>query len=295
MRYDPLQRVYLVYSGGGGKQSSTSTQINYSPEEAARRTQVMDEAQRIYSQQGPGQAPVPASADTLAAQEMARSYATGPATQAAQLGAQSLQFGMSDVLNPQTNPYYQAHQAAAIRPVTEAYSGAGGVQSQIRSHFGEGPGVGTREAIAQGIAGRNYLTTVGDVTARMGSEAYGQGLDTFGKTLALAPQTQAMGMTPASTISAIGQQTEAYAENERQWELNAPWMNLNNYANVVFGGASPGSTTTSSGAGITSTQRAGMALSGAAMGMAAGAQYGAVGGPYGAAIGAGVGLLMSYM
>jgi hypothetical protein len=302
MKWDPLQRLFLVYRGGDDKQS-TQTNVMYSPEEAARRAKVMAEAERVFGMtagttpQYPGPAPTPASADTLAAQERLRAFSTGTGQQLAQDTTKATQFGLSDVLYPETNKALQATQAAAIRPVTEAYQAPGGVLSNIRSQFmtNAPSGQSSREAIASGIAGRSYLNTIGDISTNIAFGGYQKGLDTFGRSLALAPQTYALGGQPAVTQGAVGQQQEQYAQQGEQFQadtrsfaLNAPWMNLQNYANIVHGGSSAGSQTTSSGGGTTNVQRAGMALSGAALGFQ-------MGGPYGAAAGAGIGLLLGML
>jgi len=39
------------------------------------------------------------------------------------------------------------------------------------------------------------------------------------------------------------QQLEDYLSNSRMWEYNAPWLPLQNYANIVFGNATPTTTT----------------------------------------------------
>lgn len=291
MRWDVLQGRFLVYPGGssgGGGQSTTNVTQMYSPEEAARRAKVMAEAERAYANAPVVGGPAGASADTLAAQDRMRAFSTGAGQQIANQAGGALKFGLGDVLYPESNPALRATQEAAVRPITEAYTGPGGALQQVRDHFGQGPGAGSREAIALGLTNRSYLNTVGDVSSRIASEGYNRGLDTFSKSLATAPSVYGLGMQPAATQDLVGQQTEGYQEAQRQWQLNQPWMNLQNYANVVFGGASPGTQTTSQGPGMSNVQRGGMALSGAAMGAM-------VGGPVGGAIGAGAGLLLSYL
>lgn len=295
--YSPTQMGGIFgMSGGKGGGSTTNTTINYSPEEAARRALVMSEAERIYGQQAgsaAAHAPAGASPDTLAAQERMRSFATGSGQQMATAAGNAMQFGLGDVLYPETNPALKSTLDTATRTIGEAYTSPAGPYAQIRQNFGSQEGRGSREAIALGLAGRSYLNTVGDVTGKITSDAYNKGLDTFSKTLAVAPQTYALGQQPALTQDAVGQQVEGYQEQQRQWELNAPWSELQNYANIVFGGSSAGTTTNSQGPGTSNVQRAGMAMAGASMGYMA-AQGTAIGGPYGAAIGAGIGLLMSY-
>ena len=284
MRWDPIQGRFLVYPGGGsGGGSSTTVNQLYSPEEAARRQKVMDEAQRIYGTAGAVPPPTGATADTLEAQNRLRSFSTGTGQQIADQTAGALKFGLGDVLNPNSNPALQQTLNTATRQVTDSYLNPGGALSQIRSHFGQGPGAGTREAIAVGLANQGYLNTIGDVSGRITSDAYNKGLDTFSRTLAFAPQAYNLASAPAMTQDAVGQQIEGYAEQNRLHDINAPWSNLQNYANIVFGGANPSTQTTATGPGTTNVQRAGMALAGASLGYQ-------VGGAPGALLGAAFGL-----
>jgi hypothetical protein len=245
-----------IYCNSGG--SSTSTQQNYSPEEAARRTQVMDEATRIYNATAgaaqnspyPGTQPVPFSPDSITAQNYSRDYALGPAVQQAANMNNAVQFGLYDVLFPQTNPALQSSIDAAIRPITQSYTDTGGVMSQIRdSAQGAGQFGSSRQGVAEGIAAGRYANAIGDTSSKMANENYQKGLDTFSRTLAFAPQALQSGLMPANILSGIGaqneqqaQQIQDYLANARMWDYNAPWTPLQNYANIVFGGANPTST-----------------------------------------------------
>lgn len=214
----------------GGSQSTTSTNINYSPEEAARRSQVMDEATRVYNQTAgtissagyPGPVPVGASADTTAAQQMTRNTAaqgaqgvagaTGFQNQAnTQLGAtqyavgadnawnsgingltaQAVQYGLNGAMDVQNNPYLQQAMQAAITPITQSYVDPGGVMSGIRTNAANaGQYGGSRQGIAEGVAAGRYAQAIGDATAKIGSDAYAKGQDIYSKTLGLLPQWQ---------------------------------------------------------------------------------------------------------
>lgn len=282
--------------GGGGQTSSTTVQQNYSPEEAARRTQVMDEAARIYGLNAdsmanagyPGAAPVPASEATQQAQQMMSSAATGNMTNLANLTSYGTMLGIN-APNVQNNPYLSAAMEAAIRPITAQFNDAGGVLSNIRNAaVGAGQYGGTRQGIAEGLAGQGYLNAIGDVTAKMGSEAYGQGLEALTRTLGVAPGIMGLQREPAAALSAVGAQQEDLAGQQaqfeadrRMWQLNAPWMPLQNYANLVYGGANPGTVTNSTvptSGGMSRTQ-----------GALAGAAAGAMMTPYAPYIGAVIG------
>lgn len=311
MRFDKIAGRFLTYEfgGGGGGAPSTNVTQNYSPEEAAARAKVQSEAARIYGLTSgtisnapyPGARPVGFSRDTKQAQDMLRTHATGVGADTAGAAASYSKFLMGDAQYAESNPYLQSAISAAIRPVTHQFTDSGGVMQGIRQNsMLAGQSGGTRQGVAEGIAAGRYGEITGDISSRMSSENYQNALRAGGQALALAPQTYNLGATPAFNLSAIGAQNEGlqqekagYRADSRSWDLNAPWAPLQNYANIVFGGSSPGTTTTGSGGSGTSRMQS--ALGGASMGAMAGAAWGAqagsVGGPYGALIGGGIGLL----
>lgn len=281
--------------GGGGGGSSTQTVQNYSPAEAAQRAKVQQEANRIYDStaQQTAQAPytgaqvVPQSADTLVGQNLARTAANTQVQQTIPQLMDATKFGLSDVMNVNSNPYLQASIAAAVRPITESYTDAGGVLSNIRSNAigNGGQGQSTRQGIAEGLAAGRYASAIGDTAARVASEGYGQGLDTFSRTLGLTPQTMSAMNMPASTYGAIGAQNEAlrqaqenYAAESRNWDLNSAWTPLQNYANIVYGGTGPTSTTSTTSGGGNSSNPVMSAAGGALAGFQTFGLPGAIGG-----------------
>lgn len=291
-------------SGGGSTKSVTQ---NYSPAEAARRTQVMDEAKRIYeatqgsTAQYPGSAPIAPSQETLSAENYLRALVPGQIQNVASLN-NAVNFGLGDVLDVNSNPYMQSAIQAGIRPITQSYLDPGGVMGQIRQGAVEAEGVGgSRQGIGEGVAAGRYAQAVGDTAAKMANEQYGMGLDTFEKTMMFAPSAMQAGTLPAQTLANVGASVEgraadqaAYDEQVKLWQMNAPWMPLNNYANIVYGGGGAGGTTTTSGGGQTTGQKLVGGLSGAAAGqglaqtLAGGAGF--AGGPVGWGL-TGLGLL----
>jgi len=294
--HENLLRLWGGGSGGGG--SSTQTVQNFSPAEAAQRARVQREAGEIYSNtkagaEGPypGAQVVPFSSDTYTAQNLMRGAANTQASQTLPQLAAATQFGLGDVLDVNSNPYLQAAMDASNRQITQSYTDPNGVMSQIRtsSMLNGGQGNSTRQGIAEGVAAGRYAQAIGDNSARIASEGYGQGLDTFAKTLGLTPQTMAAYNMPAQAYGAVGAQNEAmaqaqenYAAAGRDWDLNSSWVPLQNYANIVYGGTQPsGSTTTSQ----MDAQRSNP-LMGAAGGAMAGAQLGSIVPGIGTGIGA---------
>ena len=291
-------------SGGKQQQPTATTQTvqNYSPEETQRRLALQDEAARIYNEQKgklgdyPGAKVVGMGADTKRSLDMGRKAADNANAYATQVQEAS-QFGLGDVLNVESNKYTKGWVDAAVRPITESYTDPGGVLSVIRAGGREaGQGGGTRQNLAEGIAAGKYAQAVGDTSAKMYGQAYEKGLDTYSKTLALAPGIQQMGTLGAAIQGQVGDTVESYEQEQenyeaakRAWDLNKDWGPLANWANVIFGGSSPGTTTTQTGA-LPNQQgsRARSALGGAATGAA----IGSVIPGWGTAVGAGLGLLL---
>jgi hypothetical protein len=323
----------MIYGGGGGGGgNTTATTINYSPEEAARRSQVMDEAQRIYGASAPqmsgagypGATPVGMDWNTAQGQELMRQGAGTIANQInatqqaganaqqalqqnAQLGnyqnaqmAQGVNYGLNGAMDVRNNPYLQQAMKAAINPVTDAWQGAGGALAQQRQAAQQAGQVGSsRAGIAEGITNRAYLQKVGDITAQMGNQAYETGQKTFGTTLSQIPawqkaalenasaqsdfvknQANALGQittgaqAPGAMYSAVGAQNENlarewadYQANQRMWQLNAPWVPLQNYASIVYGGSAPSTSVESSNTAARNPlgQVVGAGLAGASM------------------------------
>jgi hypothetical protein len=106
-----------VYRKGGGQSTTSTTTQQYSPEEAARRTQVQDEAARIYgatkdqfaSAGYPGPAVVPFSPETQQSQQMLASYAVNGAQPLVNTGQSAANFGLSGVLDVNNNPSLQGY------------------------------------------------------------------------------------------------------------------------------------------------------------------------------------------
>lgn len=297
MRWDRVQGMYRVYESGGDPPAQTSsTTVNqlYSPEEAARRARLMQEAEGIYANTkglAQGLAPGGPSADTLRAQEMLRGLATGPESPFTSMiqGLQgATEFGLNAAQNPTGTPGFQDVLNTTTRKVTESFEGPSGPFAQIRSGFtgSSSGGSGTREGIAMGMAGRDYLNTIGDVTGQLTQGAYNKGLDTMSRTMAMTPQTLSSMMMPSGLIGGIGQQTEAYDEADRMWQLNAPWMALQPYSNAVMGMGSPGTQSTSTQPGPQGNPMA--PIGSAMMGGSLAAMMG-----FNPIVGAGAGLMLS--
>lgn len=270
-------------SGGGGQTTATTTSVNYSPEEAARRTQVMDESRRIYDATSgqisnspyPGSAPAQFSPETQVSQQLAVQNAAAAQDQVQNIN-NGVNYGLNGAMDVENNPYLAKAISAAVRPIEQSYTDAGGVMSQIRTNAGQAGQVGgSRQGIAEGLAAGRMAQAQGDTAAKIASDAYNKGQETFQKTLTFAPQAMEAGMTPVNWLSSVGAQKENQAQaeqdyqaNARMWDMNAPWIPLQNYASLVYGGSAPSTSSMTTAPGVARNpigQAAGAALTGASI------------------------------
>lgn len=251
-----------LFGGSKPASSKTTSQTTYSPEEQARRNEVQTNASNIYRQtQGsytPGNAPiadvVPFSQDTLNAQDWLRAFAGGTGQDITNQALGAMNFGFNDAIDPNSNPAIQDMLAANQRRIQQSYSDPGGVLSQIRTQAmtNADSGSSTRQGIAEGIAAAREGQQIADSGAAIVNNAYNQGLDTFEKTMAFSPNLMNLALQPALTLGGVGTQIEGQAQaqenvdaSRQQYALDAPWMGLQNFANIVYGGSNPITTTRS--------------------------------------------------
>jgi hypothetical protein len=219
-------------------------------------------------------------------------------------------------LDVNNNPYLKQAADASTTAITN------NLQRNILPSVGEtainsGGYGGSRQGIAEGLAMSDANKQASDAITNMYSQAYGQGLSAYNtgvsnfntgnqvgnqsmanysQLLSLLPNVSALQTGGSSTLSGVGAQNENYQQQllnylsgQQTYDQNGQWGQLQNLANIIYGGSN-GSTTTTSGAassgGDTMRNALGGAASGAAMGSFAGpwgmAIGGAAGGLYGA-------------
>ena len=136
------------------------------------------------------------------------------------LGTQGF-LSSTDLLSPDSNPYLADVAAAAQRPVLQAFEER--VLPALRGGAIEAGGFGgSRQGIAEGIAARGVGEALAGQSAGLYGQAYQQGLDTLGRSLALAPQTLQTSLFPSSLLEAVG-------TTRQQGPINA----LQQYADLV--------------------------------------------------------------
>ena len=262
-------------SGGGG--TSTSTTQNYSPEEVARRTAVMDEAQKLYGTGAIGgtwanAAPVTQSTASIAG-ETALTGAAATQMQQATAANNALQYGLTGAMDVTNNPYLASAMEAAVRPqqgaLTQALQQVGS-QAQAQGAYG-----GSRQGIAEALTVEKGQQAISDTVAKMGSSAYDTGQQTFRTALGLAPSVQAMQTTPGTTLTGVGaaqedraQATADYSASKAAYDADAQKRALEAYANIVLNqGGSQATTTSTLPETDTTAQNAGLAMMAAYMAM----------------------------
>jgi len=160
-------------------------------------------------------------------------------------------------LKPGQNPYLQQAMSSAIRPLTQNYQEnvLGGITDEFAAAGQHG---GSRQGIAEGIAGREYLQQVGDIGTEMAYQDYAGGQERMGQAIDQAGNVINLGLTPSQILSGAGRE-----------EQLAPWQQLQLQqgligAPTVLGGGGGG------GQGGTSSALGGVSD---VIGTAAGAAY----------------------
>jgi len=161
--------------------------------------------QDLYKQAQAYSQTSPTSALEQQGQQAAVDYAgqMNPMLQSAQ-GAQQF-LTNPNILSPDSNPYLAQTAQAATSPIMQALMEQ--IMPGIRSGaVGAGGYGGSRQGIAEGIAGRGALQAIGDTNANIYSQAYGQGLNAMQGGLQAAPQTAALGLLPSQIMQQVGQE-----------------------------------------------------------------------------------------
>lgn len=287
-------------NGGTRQQASESTTTSEPwKEQQPYLKGLFSEAQRQYESGSPeffgGPQTAEQSAATLAGQQYVKGFADTAGRQIAQGATGAFNTGIN-AANLEANPYFDAAAEAAIRPVVRQFNES--VLPGIRQNAIASGGYGdSRMGVAEGVASDRLQQNILDTTSRMALDAYGKGLDTQTKTLALAPTTMQTGAQPGAMMDIVGQSEQAYQQqlindaiNKWNFEQTLPANKLATLQSLITGNY--GGTTT--GQALQDVSRTNP-LMGALGGGAAGASIGtALGGPgIGTGIGALIGLLGS--
>jgi len=163
------------------------------------------------------------------AMQMQQAYAQSPELQQT-IGGTQKALGMA--LDPsQSNPYLQQAMQRAVNPLTQAYQE--NVLSGITDQAAQAGQMGSsRQGIAEGIAAREYMKQVGDVTGQMAYQDYGAGRERMGQAIGQAGAVANLGMMPSTIMKDVGQQD---------------WQDLARYQQMI---GAPTTLTESAGSGF---------------------------------------------
>lgn len=292
--------------GGGGGTQDVTTRSEPAAFQLPYLQQLMQGAGNYLSgpppSYYPGSTVAPFTPAQEAGQQQVLDYATGSLPGLASTALASNQFTMGAALDPASNPYLQATAQNAALPIIRGYEQVTRPQIQNEA-LAAGQYGGSRQGIAEGIAGQGAVDAVARNTYGLFTDAYGRALDNAVRSQAIAPSLLGVGTLPGTVVSGVGEVQQGMNQaltNEDiaryMFNQNAPVTQLQQYGNLV--GGNFGGTTQSSGVstGPQVNPIAG-ALGGAATGYAVGSSlgtalgWGAAAGPWGAAAGAALGLL----
>lgn len=248
-------------SGGGSKNTTQTTKVEYSPEEQAARNKVMQAALGTYdtavaNNDGiyKGAKPVGMGSTTQLGSQMLIDNAHQQQGQIAQTQAAN-NFALSDALYAESNPYLQSAIGAATRPLIESFSESGGALQGIRNGAQSAGGYGgSRQGIAEGIAAKGLINKTGDIASTMANQNYQQGLEAQQSAIRNQAMLTMLSQMPGQTVGQVGamedanaQAQENYAANQRQYASTAQWEPLQNMANIIYGGSNGTTTSTAQG------------------------------------------------
>ena len=232
-----------LLGGGGGDQTST-TNVVLSPEQRQliKLTQpVFENIVNNPPQLFPGSGIAGTTPLQQAGQAGVLQAAAGPATDSVNQLLQLQQFLSGPGLFPSSNPALQDAIAGAVRPLQETFSNVT-LPGIARGAQAGGASGGSRQGVAEGLAASNLQNLVGDVSARVASTGFGQGLDAATKTLAFGPQTTGLSFLPSTAIEAVGSQQQAgqqqfldEAVNRFSLEQLLPFLVAKDVAGIAFG------------------------------------------------------------
>lgn len=283
--------------------STTSTvtqQTQLSPEQQRLLSSALPIAQQSLA--NPGALKYP-SFDTVAnfndnqvsAQNNLMSQASGMMNVTNPAMMNALLFGMDPQKVFMNNPALQSAISAAQRPLVENFTSS--ILPNIRTNAASSGGYGdSRQGIAEGIASRTLTQQLGDIGATMSNQAFDTSMETFGRTMALAPGIMQATTFPSQIQSAVGGQQQQQAQNELDalvqkyfTDMMLPLSMAQNVAGMAFGMPGTNVATTTAPTGVSGGNPLMQGLGGAATGASLATMLG-TSTPWGAAIGGLLGL-----
>lgn len=282
----------------GEQSSTTTTQVNLSPEQRELLNIAMPGVRQFAAnvpQRYPGSTIAPFTPEQTVGQDLALG-AAGNQQDLANNAAGATNFLTSgNIWDPAANPNLRGAISAATRPISENLT-----ESALPAIRGEAVATGnfggSRQGIAEGLATREASRAIGDTASKVAQGQYETNIGAQLKALGLTPTTQAAQLSPATTVSGVGDVRQALQQallGEKVGNFNyaqlAPFLQSQEIIGLLNG--LPGGSTTATGTGPKPN-----ALLGALGGAATGASLGSAIMPgAGTGIGAGMGALLSFL
>lgn len=147
---------------------------------------------------------------------LAKAGAGGPLEQLSSNAAGATNFLTSgDVMDVSRNPHLQGAVDAAVRPLTEQFQQS--VMPSVRGGAIQAGALGSSKAgQARDQAANAYMRNVGDTSANLLNQAYGQNLEAMLKGIALTPQTQSASLFPQIVQDTVGGQRRTLQQQQQQ-------------------------------------------------------------------------------
>lgn len=197
------------------QQTVTNTTEPYGPQQP-HLNNLFARAENLYKNPAelyPGAFTAPQALQSNQAAAGLEAYATGPASNFVDSLIQANQFGLGDVLRPDTNPALAAYGDALSAQIGRGFEQE--ILPALRSEaVGSGNASSTRREIAAGIAGRGATDAIERAQSGLYNEAYGRGLDAYGRALALGPQSLQAGAYPNLLLDTVGQRQTALQQQD---------------------------------------------------------------------------------
>lgn len=235
--------------------------------------------------------------EQIAGQNQVVDYATGNLPDLTSNAIASNQFSLGAAMDPGSNPYLLATAENAAVPILRGFEQIDRPEIQNQA-LAAGQFGGSRQGIAEGIAGQGALDAVARNTYGLFNDAYARGQDNAIKAQAIAPSLLGAGTLPGTLVSGVGDVQQGQTQNELNdqvnrfnFDQNADLAQLQQFQNLI--GGNFGGTTTSQGTAQQSSSRSPLsgALGGASLGASIGSVIPGLGTGWGAAVGGVLGLL----
>lgn len=267
-------------SGGGGAPPTQTTQQILSPQQQQMLDLAMPGVRGFAAsvpQRYQGSTVAPFDPSQSSGQNLALNAADSQATLAGHGADTSNFYTGGDIWNPSSNQNLQGAIDAAVRPINRQLteSTLPAIRSEAISSGGFG---GSRQGIAEGLASQGAATAAGDTASKVAEDSYKTNVQAQLQALGLLPQTQQAQLSPATTVSGVGdvrQQQNQAMINQNVGNFNydqyAPFLQSQEIMSLLSGLPGGGTQTTGStptSGGPTAMTALGGAATGATLGTA---------------------------